>query len=124
MPSWVSEFLFWLFGNLLWDFVLAIGVAAMIAWLKRKREAWAAPALYGVVGFVAVFVLAFTLVGRPLLSNRRPETTPENIEANIKTWGETFGLAIRLVSNLHEECLFAMEVTSQNGNIIGVCRPK
>jgi hypothetical protein len=95
MPSWLSAALVWFFGNLLWDFILAAVVAAVIAWLKKKKEAWAAPGLYALVSFVAVFVLAFTLVGHPLLSQQTPTTTPENIEANIKTWCDTFSMGMQ-----------------------------
>jgi hypothetical protein len=117
MPQWASEALFWFFGNLLWDFVLASMVAALLIWLKKKKEAWATPVLYGLVGFAAVFVLAFTLVGRSLISNRGPETTPENIESNIKDWADNLSLGIQREKNDNSYFTFVLSVPPGNRSV-------
>lgn len=94
LPSWMSSFLLWLFGNALWDFLFAVVIAGVIAYLRSKKEQWAGPALYGLAAFTLVLIVGFVLTGRPPLSPPPEGVTPENIEANIKTWADHLAMSL------------------------------
>lgn len=94
MSDWLYGILQGIFGSVLYELLLAGVVAALLAYLKAKRESLAGPALYGLAGFTMVMVIAFTIVGHAVWSKQQPETTTENIEANIHAWSDAFGLSI------------------------------
>jgi hypothetical protein len=99
MPESIRSILEAIFGSLLYDLLLASFVAAMLATLRATKEKWAAPALYGLSGFAAVLLIAFTFVGRGLFSKEQPRTTPENVEANVKAWADSLGYGIQRIQD-------------------------
>lgn len=94
MLSWISGLLQGLFASLLWELLLALGVGALIAWLKATKQQWAGPAIYGLFGFAIVLVIGYALTGQFPLSKTQPQTTAENVEANIKVWADDFQLGV------------------------------
>lgn len=122
MPDWLYGFLLWFFGNLIWDFVLAAVVAAVVTWLKSKQSKWATPVLYGISSFAAILVISFVLVGHGLLSREQPQTNMENIEENLKAWTNTYSMGIQKQSD--DKFFFTYKVTLQNGTLVWVGRPK
>ena len=95
MPDWINTVLLGFFGNALYDLLGATLVGALIGYLKKRKPDLAGAVLYFLAGFAAVMVVAFVLVGRPLLSKEQPQTTPENIEGNVKAWADTFNIGIQ-----------------------------
>ncbi len=94
MRDWMLGLIQGIFASLLAELLLALGVAALIAYLRAKRERWAGPALYGLAAFAMVFVIGFTITGRAPLSKPQPETTSENVESNIRAWSDDLGLGV------------------------------
>jgi hypothetical protein len=94
MGDWFSGVLQGIFGTLLYETLLAGGVAALIVFLKARKEKWAGPVMYGLSAFALVFVIGFTMTGHSPLSRQSTETTSENIESHIRTWADHFGLGV------------------------------
>jgi Uncharacterized conserved protein (DUF2299) len=122
MPDWVYAFLEAVFAHLLWELLLALGMAGLIAYLKATKDKWAGPVLYGLSGFVLVFILGFTLTGHAPLSKEQPQTTSENVETNIKTWVDEFALGILKQSD--PDAIFEYMVTLHNGTFVRITRTK
>jgi hypothetical protein len=95
MKDALYAILLWLAGNILWDLVLIGFCSSIIAYIAKKKAEWAAPALYFVITACCIFVIQYTLIGKPLLSHEQPQTTTENIESNIKVWADKFSLGIQ-----------------------------
>lgn len=74
VANWIRELL-----------VLATGV--VFAYLRRKNVSWLPVLSVGFFGSVLMSVAIYAFLGRPLLSRQQPETTPENVEQNIKVMG-------------------------------------
>jgi hypothetical protein len=110
--DWLTGVLQGIFGSILYDLLLAGMVAALLAYLKAKKERLAGPALYGLVGFTMVMVIAIALTGHALLSKETPQTTLENVEANIKTWAETFSLGIQKQTDINFTFIYAISLPS------------
>jgi hypothetical protein len=112
MPEWVASLFQTIFGSLLYDLLLAAGVAALLGWLKSKASQWANPVLYGIVAFTAVLIIGYVLTGRPVLSKQQPQVTPENIEANVKTWSENLGMSVERTNRQDAFFSYAMRLYS------------
>jgi hypothetical protein len=78
-----------------WEVLLIIGGGTIIAAIKAKWPDYAPRILYGIAGATCIAVLLFTLSGRAILSNPPTETTFDNIESNLRTWCDNFGLAVQ-----------------------------
>jgi len=111
VPSMVSRAIWWLL-------VLAAGAALGI--IKLHWPSLADPMLYGLAGAACVAFLYFAATGRALLA--RPDTTPGNVEKNIRTWLDNFGLAVK--KEVDPTMYFRLTVTLVNGNPLLVARPK
>ena len=111
-----------IFGSLVWDLVLASLVAAVITYLRKTQSTWATPLLYFVLSFMGVFVIAFTLTGKALLLRERPQTTPENVESNIKAWADKFSLGIQ--KGTDNKFSFVYSIALPSGRMVLVGRPK
>lgn len=122
MSESIRSILEGIFGTFLYDLLFASLVGTLLAYLRAKKEKWAAPALYGLSGFAAVFVIAFVFVGHSLLFKEQPRTTPENVEANIKAWSDSFNLGVQSfpIPNNY----FYLAVTLHSGQKVAIMRPK
>jgi hypothetical protein len=92
--DWLFDVLQGIFAHLLYDLLLAVGVGALITYLKSTQSRWANPALYGLSAFAAVLVISYVFVGHALLSKEEPQTTGENVEKNIRAWADVFQLGV------------------------------
>jgi hypothetical protein len=111
-----------LFSRALWEMILIAGGGAMFGLLKAKWPNYAPRVLYGVSGAACVAVLLFTLTGRAILSSPIPaQSTPDNIEANVKLWSENLGLPFAKSSM--PDSYFAYSITTRGGTPITVGRP-
>jgi len=90
MDNWLLQALV---SNLVWE-LLIVGAGVGMAILRKRESKWVAPVLYGVVTVACLAVIWFTFTGRSLLSKHQPAVTPENIEANIKTWADNLAMAL------------------------------
>jgi hypothetical protein len=115
MADWLSGFLQAIFASFIWELLLAAGVAALIAYLRATKERWAGPVIYGLAAFAIVFVIGYTLTGQPLLSRTQSQTTPENIEANIKAWADDFQLGITKMPP-RPDIDFGLVITTKGSN--------
>lgn len=108
-------------SNAIYGFVI-LGGGLVLALLKKKGSAWFAPALYGLIGcgLVAVVVIAFVVLTR--IPKPPPDITSENVEANIRTWLDSFGWSTKRVDD--PLATFALVATLDNGTPIEIARPK
>jgi len=90
MPDWLWQALI---VNGLWEWILVPCVGIVLAILRKKNPSWAGTIIYGLGGSAFAAMILFALVGRPILSRQRPPTSRENVEANLKSWSDTFSLA-------------------------------
>lgn len=121
--TWFSGVLQGIFGTFLYDLLLAGVAAALLAYLKAKKETWAGPTLYGLAGFTMVMVIAIAFIGRPLLSKTQPETNPENIEDNIKAWSDDFSLGVQKQQS-DDKFYFTYAISLPSGRTVMVGRAK
>jgi hypothetical protein len=111
-----------LFSSLVWEIILLLGGGLVLAYLKRTWPEIAAQVMYGLVGAALLSVLLFTLTGHSILFKQQPETTTENVEANIKAWADSLGVGIPRVTV--PDTYFSEVITLKNGNQIVVARAK
>jgi hypothetical protein len=123
MSDWVHGVLQAIFGSLLYELLLATAVAALMTWLKSKQSRWATPLLYGVSAFAAVLLISYVLVGRGLLSKEQPETTPENVETNIRSWADNLGLGVAKQESGADN-YFLYLIALHSGRVVYVGRTK
>src|SRR5712672_1559303 len=86
-------------SQILWEVLLMLGVGAGLTYLRKKLPEYANSALYGLAGATCVAVLWFTFTGRSPLAKELSPTTPENVEANIRTWCDYWGFGVQKQSN-------------------------
>jgi hypothetical protein len=110
-----------LLGHAVWT-VIALAVGTGLTFLKVYWPNIASPVLYGLAGITCFAVISFTITGRALLSKQQPQTTPENVETNMRAWIDNFGLASQKQTNNAAHFIFT--VTMNNGNPVGIFRPK
>lgn len=110
-----------LFSRAIWEIVLIIGGGAVIGTIKAKWPNYAPRVLYGISGATCVAVLLFTLTGRAILSSPLPpDSTPENVEANVKLWSEN--LELPFAKTTVADSYFAYSITTRTGTPIVVTR--
>jgi hypothetical protein len=102
--------------------LIIIGVGAVLDYLQHSHPSWFGVVLWGLVGcgLIAVILMPFILLKR--LPKRAPEVTPENIEANIRTWFDSFRLSTKRIDD--PQSLFALLATLDNDMKILITRPK
>jgi hypothetical protein len=112
----------WIWQNLLssviWEILLIIGGAAGLAYLRAKWPQWAAPVLYAVGGAACIAVVLFTATGHSILSHQQPETTIDNVEANVKVCLDNFDYSIRKGND--PDSFFTIEAEDRGGRIIAI----
>jgi len=93
----------------------------MLALLKRKKSdwVWTSPILYGLAGSAFIAMIMFALMGRPMLSRQKPQTTPENIESNVKMWADNFSLGIQKQTDDKFSFLYAIALPSGRAVLVG-----
>ena len=101
-----------------WLLVLGGGIGVGI--IKLHWPTLSGPVLYGLGGAACIAIIHFAATGRALLS--RPDTTPENVEKNIRKWLDNFGLASK--KEVDPLSYFVLGITLANGNPILVARVK
>ena len=106
MPEWMYSVLISIFGNIVYDSLLAVGVAALIAWLRSKQSKWATPLLYGVASFALMLVISFVLTGHALLYQKPFSVNTENVESTIADWTDKYQIGRRRVSAGPEDYFF------------------
>jgi hypothetical protein len=67
-------------------------------------------------------ILIFTFTGRAVFSKEPPETTVDNVETNIRTWLDGYGVGV--TRREIPDAFFAFGVTLPNGVGVLVLRPK
>lgn len=118
----------WLWHSLVaravWS-LLSVGGAAGLGYLRAKKPALAAPALYGLGGLACFAVIFFAVTGHSLLAPAPVDSS--NIEANVKKWTADFGYGIQPVpSQEMGNFEFAYRLAVSNGDfvVVGVDRGK
>jgi hypothetical protein len=119
MPDWLSQALV---SQLAWEILCMLGMGALLTLLKRKWPEYANSVLFGLVGATCVAVLWFTFTGKAFLAKAQPETTPENIDANIRSWADALGIGIQRQPTT-PQTYFTYLITLRNGTQIVVARP-
>lgn len=110
-----------IFSRAVWEIILIVGGGAVIGVVKAKWPNYAPRVLYGAAGAACIAALLFTMTGRAILSSPPPpETTPDNIEANVKVWSENFGIAFTKASIA--DTYFAFMLTTRSGLPVQVAR--
>jgi hypothetical protein len=119
MPEWLVHSLL---SRLAWEIVIILGGGTVLGYLKAKAPQVASPALYGIAGAALLSILLFTFTGRAVLSQAQPETTTDNVEENIRTWLDGYGVAV--TKEKYPNAMFTYRVTLRNGTTVGVIRSK
>jgi hypothetical protein len=104
--------------------LLALGTGVLVAILRAKYPRWGNIALYGLAGVALTMVITFTFTGRGLMSREQPQTTPENVKANIKAWCDYWGFGIQPLPDI-PAMHFAMSVhLPRSQRDVLISRPK
>jgi hypothetical protein len=112
-------------GNVI-GLILAIVVAAMLAYLKDRGRAVA----YGLVGFLLVIGIwaGFHAISYLSYASQRvkPVVTEDNVESKIREWAYAFGATVTKVSGPEASgTIFAMNITPEDGaSSVRVARPQ
>src|ERR1700687_138664 len=108
----------WLWQNLLstaiWELLLIVGVGIGLGYIKAKWPLLAPPVFYGVVGAACYALILFTLTGHSILSRQQPETTPENVEANIRGWCDYWHFGVQKQSDTSTYFAYAITIPISN----------
>lgn len=116
----------WLWQGLITNWLstlLIIGAGAGLALLKTRRPQWVSPVLYGLLGSGSVAIILVAFYGLAAIPKKqRPQTTPENVEANLRVWLDAFGISTRKVTD--QDSHFALIVTLNNGTPVAIVRSK
>ena len=113
---------FWqgIVSNMFWV-ALTVIIGIIWGWLRHKNVSWLPVLAYGLAGCAFTAVIIYTMIGRSLLSTQQPQTTPENVEANLRAWSDDARLGVTRAPTA-QGMYFALAVTLQNGNKIIVGR--
>jgi hypothetical protein len=77
------------------DICVFAAAGAVVVFLKVKRPHWAALALYGLGAVALVAIIWYSLSAlRDASLNASLKTTPENVEAHIRNWCDTFRVSV------------------------------
>jgi hypothetical protein len=76
-----------------------------------------------VIGILRLGGLEHSL-GEWVSQNASPQITPENVETNIRTWLDAFGLSVKKIPNPDPNVYFGLEVMLRSGTPVIVTRAK
>ena len=79
--------------------------------------------MYGLAGMACVGIVWFTVTGRALLSKEQPQTTIDNVEANIRAWADSFSYTITK-ENPSPNQYFLYLIVLHSGGVVFVSRNK
>jgi hypothetical protein len=101
---------------------LILGGSVVIAYLQHSYQAWFTWVLWTLISaaLITVIVAAFEIWRR--LPKPTTEVTPENIEANIRAWLDSFRLGVKREEN--PDALFTIIASLDNGMPILIWRPR
>jgi hypothetical protein len=115
----------WLWQGLVTELVglvaAAVG-AVVVAYLKARGSRWAAPIMYGLGGFALIAVSLFAFAGVRTFSKQELQMTPNTVEMNIRTWLDTFRLAVQREKD--PQSYFTLRVTLPNQIPVTIRRTK
>lgn len=94
MPDWLWQAIV---ANWIWE-LLVVATGVLIGWLRHRNVSWLPVVFYGFAGSVLMSVLVFTFLERAILTRQQPETTPENVEKNVRVWSDAFQLGVTKLS--------------------------
>jgi hypothetical protein len=117
MPDWN-----WLWQAATWDWVLVPLGGILLAYLRKKNPNWAGVLIYGLGGSAFIALIIFALMGRPMLSRPKPQTTTDNVEANIKTWADDLSLSVQKQTD--NNFSFVVGIGLPSGRMVQVGKPK
>jgi len=106
-------------SNAIWWIVFLLG-SAMIAALTVTHPNLAIPFVVGVFTFACLSVIFYASTGRSLFSKKSHQLDRKNIEASVKTWIASLGLASKPVTL--PDTVFAYEVTMLSGTGVHIAR--
>jgi hypothetical protein len=103
--------------------VLIMTGGLLIAYLKKQSSSWLGPAIWGFggSGLVAFTLLCFWGISA-IPKNRPPDVTMSNVEENLRTWMDDFGLSTKKEDS--PAAYFSLTTTLPNGDPITVSRLK
>jgi hypothetical protein len=102
--------------------MLILGVGALLTILEATNSKWARPTLYGLAGIALMALVIFAFTGRAILSKKQPQTTVENVEANVRVWLDYFGLAVQRADD--PQAHFILHVRCGSGIGVTIARPR
>jgi hypothetical protein len=106
-------------SNILYG-LLIVGGGVMFAYLKKKQSQWLPMFTWGLGG--AALILACILMWKGLMAipEKHVSITPQNVEANIRTWLDDFHLSTKSDSN--PAAHFVLLATLSNGDGVYIVR--
>ena len=94
----------------------------MLAILRKRESRWFKPLLAGLAGCALLSIIVLPFAVLPRLPKPAPDITPNNVEANIKTWIDTFGWGQKKIDE--DLAYFTIEVTLHDDTHVRVARLK
>lgn len=104
--------------------LLILGGGAMIGWLKFRGREIASPLLYGVVGAAALALAWTNFVGSPVFSKYHQKTNEDNIESQMKSWTDEFGIGLTKQVPIPDGVYFAYVLLPTSGHPMTIIRSK
>jgi hypothetical protein len=118
---WMDWFWQGLLTNGIYALVI-VGGGFVFGYLRAKHSDKVPAALFGLAGATCFAILIFTFTGRPIFSTTPKETTPDNLEKNIKIWAEHLGMTIGPA--IEPDSYFAYTLSNPDGVPMEVFRGK
>jgi len=109
-----------LLSRALWEIITLLGGGTVFGLLKAKRPKYAPIFLYAFAGAACIALLLFTMTGQPILSRALPETAPDNVEGNVRSWIDDFRLNVQKLDEA--QTFFTYAITLKNGTLVFVRR--
>jgi hypothetical protein len=123
MDSSIESVVWNLVASLIGKAVGLIVTSGAMSLLWAKRQKIAGPVLVFLFTATCITFFFFGATGRGLFSTRAPETTPENIQENVRKWADTFGWAIQKEQSNSDNWGFTISKSNSSPHI-GVSVPK
>lgn len=118
VPDWIWHGLVTNLGS---EFII-FGGGLLLTILRVKKPNIAVPVLYGVATIALLSIIVFVFTGRFIFSTEQPQTNTENVESNIRTWLDDFGLTVQKQDI--QNSYFTLLVTMHGGDHVFILRPK
>lgn len=116
----------WLLQGLVSNWISAVimlAVGALVTYLKKKSSAWLGPTMWGLGGCVLAGLVLICFWGvSSIPKNRPPDVTTDNIEKNVRTWLDDFGLSTKKEDD--PATYFKLTATMPSGDPVTIARLK